>query len=313
MKEVVYEHSKSKKTGIITFIDLSKAFDKVHHFKLGKMLMDEDIPIDIVFILIHYLRNQSAKIVWNNVSSEYHGIEWGVRQGGILSPFLFKFYINSVINEMSSMDEGCCIGISKVNILAYADDIALVATSVEDMNVLYGELKCKLRALGLQINRSKTKCLLFGSSDTRNCPKSIVLAEDELEVVSTYKYLGHYIEGTLKDDKDIENKLMKFYASTNSVLRNFKNVDVNTLLFLFTAYCKPIYGVTLWNNRASFNRCIFKTLNVAFNKVLKKILGVPLYSSNHIAADLSGHLLLGHQIASLQSNYYLDCYTPSHF
>ena len=97
---------------------------------------------------------------------------------------------------------------------------------------------------------------------------------------------------------------MKFYASTNSVLRNFKNVDINTLLFLFTSYCKPIYGVTLWNNRSSFNRCIFKSLNVAFNKVLKKILGVPLDSSNYIAADLSGHLLLGHQIASLQSNYY---------
>ena len=144
LKEVIYEHSKSKKTGIITFIDLSKAFDKVDHFKLGKMLMDEGITIDIVFILVHYLRNQSAKIVWNNVSSEYHGIKWGVRQGGILSPFLFKFYINSVINEISSMDEGCCIGISKVNILAYADDIALVATSVEDMDVLYDELKCKL-------------------------------------------------------------------------------------------------------------------------------------------------------------------------
>ena len=71
LKEVVYEYSKSKKTGIITFIDLSKAFDKVDHFELGKMLMNEEIPIDIIFILMHYFQNQSAKIVWNDASSEY--------------------------------------------------------------------------------------------------------------------------------------------------------------------------------------------------------------------------------------------------
>ena len=153
------------------------------------------------------------------------------------------------------MQEGCSIGISKLNILAYADDIALVASSVGDMAILYDKLKSRFEGLGLQINRSKTKCMLFGSLGKEDGPNSIVLAEHELEVISTYKYLGHYIEQTLKDDKDIENKLLKFYASTNSVLRNFKNVDVDTLLFLFTSYCKPVYGLTLWNNKTSFNRC----------------------------------------------------------
>ena len=108
----------------------------------------------------------------------------------------------------------------------------------------------------------------------------------------------------MNDDKDIENKLLKFYASTNSVLRNFKNVDIDTLLFLFTSYCKPVYGLTLWNNRSSFNRCFFKSLSTAFNNTLKKIIGVPRYTSNHVVADITGHLLLGHQIALLQSDYY---------
>ena len=208
--------------------------------------------------------------MWNDASSEYRQIEWGVRQGGILSPFLFKFYINSVINDISHMDEGCNIGISKINILAYADDIALVANSVKQMSLLYNRLKCRLQDLGLQLNKGKTKCLLFGSSGKQDYPKSVVLAEDDLEVVSTYKYLGHFIEKTLRDDKDIENKLMKFYASTKSVLRNFRNVDVDTLLFLFTSYCKPVYGLTLWNDKSSFNQCLFKSLNIAFNNVLKK-------------------------------------------
>ena len=232
--------------------------------------MNEDIPIDIIFILMHYFRNQSAKIVWNDASREYHQIEWGVRQGGISSPFSSKFYISSLISDISHMGEGCCIGISKIDISAYANDIALIANSVKQMSLLYSRLKYRLLGLGLQINRGKTKCLLFGSSGKQDYPKSIVLAEDELEVVFTYKYLGHYIERTLRYNKDIENKLMKFFASTNSVLRNFRNVDVDTLLFLFTSYCKPVCGPTLWNNKFSFNRCIFKSLNITFNNVLKK-------------------------------------------
>ena len=304
LKEVMHKHSKYRKSGIVMFIDLSKAFDKVNHFKLGEMLLNEDIPVDIIFILMHYLRNQSAKIVWNDASSDDYQIEWGVRQGGILSPFLFKFYINSIINNISSLEEGCNIGISKINILAYADDIALVANTKEHMNLIYDRLKSQLEGLGLQINKSKTKCLLFGLSNVGNIPKTLVLAGDEIEVVSTYKYLGHYIEGTLNDDKDMEHKLMKFYGSTNSILRNFKNVDVNTLLFLFTSYCKPMYGLTLWNNKSSFNKCNFKTLNIAFNNTLKRIIGVPKYTSNHITADIAGHLLLGNQIALLQSGFY---------
>ena len=304
LKEIMHDHSRNRRTGILTFMDLSKAFDRVDHFMLGNKLMKENIPIDIIYILMHYFRNQTAKIVWSDASSAYFPIEWGVRQGGILSPFLFKFYVNSIITDISNMEEGCSLGLSKVNILAYADDIVLVASHISDMNVLYEGLKQALHHHGLLVNRSKTKCLLFGSKYKQNCPTSVVLGDDDLEVVKSYKYLGHYIEGTLSDDKDIEHKLMKFYASTNSVLRNFKNVDVNTLLFLFSSYCKPFYGLTLWNSRSSFNRCIYKSLNVAYNNALKKILGVPLYASNHLTAVKCGHLLLKHQIALLQANYY---------
>ena len=126
--------------------------------------------------------------------------------------------------------------------------------------------------------------------------RSVVLSGDELEVVSSFKYLGHFIDGSLSDDRDIEHTLRKFYASTNSVLRNFCNVDIDTLLFLFTSYCKPVYGLTLWNNKVTFNKCIFKSLNIAFNNALKKTVGIPSYTSNHIVAEITGHLLLGHKV-----------------
>ena len=51
----------------------------------------------------------------------------GVRQGGILSPFLFRFYIRHLISSITNMNVGCNIG--GVNWLAYADDLVLLAPS----------------------------------------------------------------------------------------------------------------------------------------------------------------------------------------
>ena len=71
------------------------------HFILGEKLLRKDIPVDIVLILMHYLRNQQVKVNWKDASSGYSWIETGVRQGGILSPFLFKFYIDEIIENIS--------------------------------------------------------------------------------------------------------------------------------------------------------------------------------------------------------------------
>ena len=202
------------------------------------------------------------------------------------------------------MNEGCTFGISKVNILAYADDIGLIAGSVDEMEKLYGRLCCSIQEHKLKINKDKSKCMLFRSSVSRNCPDTIQLSTDVLEVVSHYKYLSHMIESTLSDVKDVELRLNKFYATTNSVIRNFRNTDMDTLLFLFNSYCKPVYGLCLWNNRTTSGKCIFKTFEVAFNNILKRILGVPMYASSHITAERCSQFLLRHHIASLQANYF---------
>lgn len=51
----------------------------------------------------------------------------GVKKGGIISPFLFNFYINDLIAEVESMDVGGRIGSTNVNIIAYCNDLILIS------------------------------------------------------------------------------------------------------------------------------------------------------------------------------------------
>ena len=74
----------------------------------------------------------------NFVCTSYGGKvsdEWNVknevRQWGISSEILFKFYINEVISDISKLPAGCTLNCSKINILGYTDDLVLAAPTTQ--------------------------------------------------------------------------------------------------------------------------------------------------------------------------------------
>jgi len=74
------------------FLDASKAFDKVLINGLfGKFLYH------FVYILYNRYRNLSCAVVWNRLLGDAFQVRCGVRQGGILSPYLFANYIDDII------------------------------------------------------------------------------------------------------------------------------------------------------------------------------------------------------------------------
>ena len=160
------------------FVDLSKDFDNVDHFRLGQLLLQRRIPPDTVLIVLHYLRNQKARIVWNGEIGEYINIEKGVRQGGILSPLLFKLYIDNVLNDICNSDIGCKFGILCMNILAYADDLVILANSQSQLNQLYKILEIRMRERKLIINKNKSQCMIFKKHSSTVQEDNVTLSND---------------------------------------------------------------------------------------------------------------------------------------
>ena len=138
LKETVHNYISANSTVFAAFIDLSKAFDRVDHDQLLKILLNDfNIPIDLVKILCSYLKNQSGRIKWKQSFGDYFDIRRGVRQGGILSPFLFKVYLNGVINSIVRSQIGCQLGFTRVNIIAYTNDFVILADSVKNLIICY--------------------------------------------------------------------------------------------------------------------------------------------------------------------------------
>ena len=149
-----------------------------------------------------------------------------------------------MISAVCGVKNGCCIGPYRINIIAYADDIALLADSKENLEKLCHIFERKVGELNLRINNLKSKIMIFYGKKSQSHGIS---HKDQYEVVKKYKYLGHVLRDDFSDKNYVEFRLDNFYAKYNSVISKFPNVNHQALLFLFEAYCVSDYGLSLWD------------------------------------------------------------------
>jgi len=79
------------------FLDATKAFDKVLHNGIYKKLLDRGALVTFVHLLKNWYGNLCCRVHWNDVLEEPFVVKCGVRQGGVLSPYLFAIYIDDLM------------------------------------------------------------------------------------------------------------------------------------------------------------------------------------------------------------------------
>ena len=84
LKEAVETYRNLGSTMLIGFIDASKAFDRVNHFKLFSKLQARGVPGIIVRILAYWYAKQTMQVKWGSSLSIPFRVGNGVRQGGLL-------------------------------------------------------------------------------------------------------------------------------------------------------------------------------------------------------------------------------------
>ncbi|CAH8442995.1 unnamed protein product [Dicrocoelium dendriticum] len=193
---------------VVLFLDIKEAFDSVGRCALWNCLLRKGVPEKYVNIIqALYARSTGRMRAYGKLSPPFN-ISSGVRQGCPLSPFLYNFAIDEVMEiAFTGHDlEGVELlpGERRLD-LEYADDIALICDSSQTCQAALDRLALVDSRFGPCFAPSKCKAFL---QDWQRSPPALTLGGDQLEVVQKFSYLGSCISALGIED-EITNRIAK--------------------------------------------------------------------------------------------------------
>ncbi|PIK41247.1 hypothetical protein BSL78_21886 [Apostichopus japonicus] len=158
-------------------IDYVKAFDSVEHKDLFAALRKVGINEGYVQLLEDIYTNATARIHIENDILNIIRIERGVHQGDTLSPKVFTTAMEEIFRKLNLQERGVNVDGERLTDLRFADNVALITTSVKVMEVHLNNLNIESKKIGLKIHKGKTKYMTSYQSD-----ETIMVEKEEIDI-----------------------------------------------------------------------------------------------------------------------------------
>lgn len=257
----------------VNFVDYEKAFDSVDRATLWKLLRHYGVPDKIVSIIRKSYEGMTCRVVHSGQLTDPFQVRTGVRQGCLLSPFLFLLAVDWIMKVSTAQSRN---GLqwttpwTQLEDLDFADDLALLSHTQKQMQEKTNSVAANSTRLGLNINREKSKILKINSTN----PEPITVDDAALEEVESFVYLGSIIDAKGGTEADVRARIGKARTAFH-LLKNVwssKSLSLPTKYRIFNTSVKSIllYGAETWRTTASTTRKI----QTFINNCLRRILGI---------------------------------------
>ena len=206
----------------ICFIDYSKAFDCVKHRELWNTLTEMGFGRRITSLIKGLYEGQESAVRLESGLTDWFPVQKGVRQGCILSPYLFSIYTEKIMRDVNwdvryDMFDPIKVNGENIGDLRYADDTALLSHSVSGLDATIRTVKEYSEQKGLLLNARKTKIM-----DSVCCvtPSTIKVGDEYIERVGSFEYLG----ALLRNDGDFSKEIKRRLAIASRKLKELETL-----------------------------------------------------------------------------------------
>jgi len=272
VKQVVEKSHEYNKDTYLLFVDFKAAYDSINRDKLWEVMESLGIPAKLTRLIKSCTYNSKSKISFGGELSEEFQVTTGLRQGDALSPALFNIALESVMRTVISQAKGIEIKDNRhLTAVAYADDIVLLAETVDDLKYTTDILLKEGKKIGLKINETKTKYMIVSRQNHRS--DSLKVNEYTFERVGNFKYLGADINEDANSHEEVKRRLIAANRCYYGLLPLFKSklLSRKSKVTLYKVLVRPIalYASSTWATTKSDE----KKLEVFERKILRKIFG----------------------------------------
>ena len=177
------------------------------------------IPDHLTCLLRNLYAGQEATVTTGHGTTDWFQIGKEVRQGCILSPWLFNLYAEYFMRNagLEEAQAGIKIAGRNINNLRYADDTTLMAESEEELKSLLMKVKEESEKVGLKLNIQKMKFMASGPIT------SWQIDGETMETVTDFIFLGSKITVDGDCNHEIKRRLLlgkKAMTNLDSILKS---------------------------------------------------------------------------------------------
>ena len=272
-------------------LDYRKAFDFVNHSKMFKILIERHVSLIFIRLMVMIYLFQKCYIKWQELQSYSFSVTNGTRQGSVFSPRGgFACYLDPLLFALEKSGHGCSVDHHWYGALALADDVLLLATSVQSLQEMVKICETHARDFNLNLNRtdpdpakSKTVCIGFNDKNWRNLPK-VKLNGDGLPWREKHKHLGNKLHWTGTMTQDAREKRGKFISNCMEINQEFFFASAEVKVRMARLYNTSFFGSNTWN----FSSKIVQQLCRSWNSNIRVAYELPCNTHCWIVEDLTG-------------------------
>ena len=161
--------------------------------------------------------------------------------------------------------------------IMFADDICVFSPSINGLQYLLNICGDYAPEHEITFNCNKTIGVLFCPKKYKQpAPSNAFLNGVRVKFLDQVKYLGVWINASLKDDDDIQRQVKSLYCAANKLRGTFDQCSPAVKNTLFRAYCMPMYACQLWRK---YTQTSMKRLRAAYNNAYRIMHYIPRNAS----------------------------------
>ena len=205
LKETIQNHKNKGKGVYLTFLDVTKAYDKAWLEGIMYALEKNGLDNYLWDIVKDMNSNLTATVNTKHGKTKEFPTKDNIRQGGVLSVMMYALLMDEIAKEVDQENEGIPLPNSNKNIgcLLWMDDVVLIHESAEGLQNLLNTTNKIAKKYHIAFGKEKSKAMYIGrGNQKKEKEKPLKLGDMEIEYTKKYKYLGE----TINDKLNIKTK-----------------------------------------------------------------------------------------------------------
>jgi len=241
----------------VAYMDLEKAYDRVDRDAMWRVLGMYGINGDLLKAIQSLYAESEARVRVCREEGEWFSVKAGLRQGCVMSPWLFNIFMDGVMREVREKagDVGARMWDDranhewKVEWLMFADDTILVSDSEQKLQKLVKEFGSVCKRRKLAVNVGKSKVMRIGKNLDVN-EVNISLNDSRMEAVECYRYLGVDISNDGRMNEEVRHRIGEARKASGALQKLWKNrrMSNEAKVGMYEGIVEPslLYGCEAW-------------------------------------------------------------------